>query len=244
MGARPDHELGRAAQIFVIEESMTDSAIVPKVWSTRSGAHDEFSAVADPAWQMVISTQRGVRSVVLQGPNERAHATAIPPDTEFFGIVFATGTYPAGISLAGLLGRARPLSAMGRTLQLGDLEWEIPTPGNADVFADRLVRAGLIRHDRAVADALAGESQAASARTLQRRMLRATGMTRSTLEQIARAHEAVTLLGGGAAPSVVAARLGYADQPHLTRSLRRFVGQTPAQVVGTGPHWSASSGVG
>jgi hypothetical protein len=24
---------------------------------------------------------------------------------------------------------------------------------------------------------------------------------------------------------------GYADQPHLTRSLKRFVGQTPAQIV-------------
>jgi AraC-like DNA-binding protein len=24
---------------------------------------------------------------------------------------------------------------------------------------------------------------------------------------------------------------GYADQPHLTRSLRRFIGETPAQIM-------------
>lgn len=101
--------------------------------------------------------------------------TAIPPDTEFFGIVFARGAYPAGVSLAGLLGRARPLLVTARTLQMGDREWEIPTPENADMFADRLVRAGLILHDRAVGDALGGEPPARSVRTLQRRIVRATG---------------------------------------------------------------------
>ncbi len=26
-------------------------------------------------------------------------------------------------------------------------------------------------------------------------------------------------------------RAGYFDQPHLTRSLKRFIGQTPAQII-------------
>jgi hypothetical protein len=30
------------------------------------------------------------------------------------------------------------------------------------------------------------------------------------------------------------AQADYFDQPHLTRSLRRFIGQTPAQIVGRG----------
>jgi AraC-like DNA-binding protein len=29
----------------------------------------------------------------------------------------------------------------------------------------------------------------------------------------------------------VARRAGYVDQPHLTRSLKRFVGQTPSQIA-------------
>jgi len=29
----------------------------------------------------------------------------------------------------------------------------------------------------------------------------------------------------------VVARLGYFDQAHLTRSLRRFIGETPAKVI-------------
>jgi AraC-like DNA-binding protein len=39
------------------------------------------------------------------------------------------------------------------------------------------------------------------------------------------------MLTEGVAPIDVALRAGYADQPHLTRSLRRFVGQTPAEIA-------------
>ena len=72
-----------------------------------------------------------------------------------------------------------------------------------------------------------------STRTLQRRVARATGLTRRAIRQIARAERAVEVLERGASPRDAAHRLGYADQAHLTRSLQRFVGQTPAQVAGS-----------
>ena len=31
--------------------------------------------------------------------------------------------------------------------------------------------------------------------------------------------------------ATLAAMSGYADQPHLTRSLKRFAGQTPSQIA-------------
>ena len=73
-------------------------------------------------------------------------------------------------------------------------------------------------------------------------MARATGLTRSTITQIARAEKAVEALGNGRSPQDAAPLLGYADQAHLTRSLRRFIGQTPAQV-NHGRHWSIDTPV-
>ena len=67
--------------------------------------------------------------------------------------------------------------------------------------------------------------------TEQRRILQATGMTRSTIRQIERARRATELLQRGTPILQVACDLGYFDQAHLTRSLKRFVGQTPAQIV-------------
>jgi AraC-like DNA-binding protein len=109
------------------------------------------------------------------------------------------------------------------------------------VFVDRLVRQGLIIRDRVVAESLQTDIGGLSKRTLQRRVARATGLTRTTIRQIARAERAVEALGCGLRPLDAAQRLGYADQAHLTRSLKRYIGQTPAQVVNHSGHWSISS---
>jgi AraC-like DNA-binding protein len=53
----------------------------------------------------------------------------------------------------------------------------------------------------------------------------ASDMSRAT--QIQRAHTALQLLEGGATILDTVAQAGYADQPHLHRSLTRFLGQTP-----------------
>ena len=109
--------------------------------------------------------------------------------------------------------------------------WELPGPDNADVFVERLVRAGLLVHDPVVPAAVHDDVVELSTRTLERRVMRATGLTRGMIRQIQRAERAVDLLGRGVPALEVVRRAGYADQPHLTRSLKRFVGQTPSQIA-------------
>jgi AraC-like DNA-binding protein len=70
-----------------------------------------------------------------------------------------------------------------------------------------------------------------SVRSLQYRFLRATGLTHKTIQQIERARSAVSLLEQGTPISDTAFELGYFDQAHLTNSLKRFVGRTPAQIA-------------
>jgi methylphosphotriester-DNA--protein-cysteine methyltransferase len=94
--------------------------------------------------------------------------------------------------------------------------------------------------DPLVAASFQADIDGVSTRTLQRRVARATGLTRSTISQIARAEKAVEALGKGLSPPDAAFLLGYADQAHLIRSLKRFIGQTPTQV-NRGGHWSIAS---
>ena len=61
--------------------------------------------------------------------------------------------------------------------------------------------------------------------------MRATGLTRGAIRQIRRAERAVDLLGRGVPALDVVRLAGYADQPHLARSLQRFVGQTPTRIA-------------
>lgn len=63
-----------------------------------------------------------------------------------------------------------------------------------------------------------------SSRTLQRQCAAVYGYGPAQLRRILRFRRAVRLLDSGLAPAVVAARAGYADQPHLHREARSLSG--------------------
>lgn len=67
-------------------------------------------------------------------------------------------------------------------------------------------------------------------RSVQRRVVAATGLTQSTIRQIERARLAALMLREGQPAADVAHRAGYYDQPHMTRSLKRFLGLTATQL--------------
>ncbi len=189
--------------------------------------------MAVPQWEMVVTRQRAGTWMTVRGPETRASAAHIPADAEFFGISFALGTFMPRLSMRRLVDGAFNLPpASGDSVWLGGAAWEFPRPHNADVFVDRLVRAGLLVHDPVVPAALRGDDDldGLSTRTVERRVARATGLTQGTIRQIRRAERAVELLGLGTPALEVARQAGYADQPHMTRSLKRFVGQTPASL--------------
>ncbi len=181
---------------------------------------------------MVIATVDGETVVAARGPETRASEADYPADAEFFGIVFKLGTFMPHLPVKMLRDRrdATLPEASGRSFWLHGSAWELPTFENADAFVERLVRRGILVRDPVVEAAIDGHGPDVSARSLQYRFLRATGLTQKTIRQIERARGAVPLLERGTSIPDVALELGYFDQAHLTNSLKRFLGKTPAQV--------------
>lgn len=70
-----------------------------------------------------------------------------------------------------------------------------------------------------------------SSRTLQRQCSAVYGYGPATLRRILRFRRAVGLLDAGASLSTVAARAGYADQPHLHREVRALTGTSLRQLA-------------
>jgi methylphosphotriester-DNA--protein-cysteine methyltransferase len=56
-------------------------------------------------------------------------------------------------------------------------------------------------------------------------------LTRAYIEQMQRAQRAAALLEQGKPILDTVFEAGYYDQPHLTRSLKQWVGRTPAQIA-------------
>ena len=221
----------RAAELFAVETRSSRSPLVEETWQARSEPEESFISVAATHWEMVVTQQRGAAWLTVRGPETRATIVPIPQDAEFFGIQFSIGTFMPGLPPARLVDRTVTLpAATRRSFRLDGSAWELPRPDTAEVFVDRLVRAGLLVHDPVAAEAARGNVEGFSTRSLERRVVRATGLSRGAIGRIRRAERAVELLSRGVPASEAARRTGYADQPHLTRSLGRLVGQTPSQI--------------
>ena len=237
--ARPP-VMQRAAELFTLERCPSASPLVEDAWRARSVPEQHFLSVAAAHWEMVVTRQRGTAVLTVRGPETRATTVPIPADAEFFGIEFSAGTFMPGLPPGDLVDRAVALPVAAGSIQLGGADWSVPAPDDADAFVQGLARAGLLVHDPVVAQALrndavgpAGRDHAVrgwSTRSVQRRVARATGLNLGAIRRIRRSEHAVELLSRGVLPAEVAARAGYADQAHLTRSLRLLVGQSPAQV--------------
>jgi hypothetical protein len=168
----------------------------------------------------------------LRGPETKANPAPIPDDAEFLGIVFKLGTYMPHLPTLKLVdeGINLPMAA-GERFYLHGSSWEMPDFENVDVFIERLVREQLLVQDAVVTAALEGHQPDMSVRTIQRRFLHATGLSHKSILQIERANEALKLLEQGVPILDVAFETGYYDQPHLTKALKLYMGQTPAQIA-------------
>lgn len=210
-----------------------DSAYVQLVYHTHTERDGTFISAAATEWELAIATYQGVTTLALRGPETRATQAEYPADAEFMGIIFKVGTFMPDFPAQMIMNRRDLIlpEAGARSFWLCGAAWEIPTFDNVDIFINRLVRQGLLAREPLVEDTLQGRLKNLSVRSMQRRFLRATGLTHGTLIQIERARHALKLLQQGVSILDTVEQAGYSDQPHLTRSLKHLLGQTPAQIL-------------
>jgi len=216
---------------FRFDQRPSDSSFVEGVWRTQSQGGGSFTSAAETRWEMVVTRQQGKTTFTVKGPETQARPAPIPEDAEFLGIIFKLGTLMPHLPASKLLnGGVNLPEATGKSFWLYGSTWEFPTYENADTFVNRLVRGGLLVRDPLVDDVMQDYPLDLSTRTLQYRFQRATGLTHKAVQQIQRARQAAALLEQGCPILDTAYQLGYFDQSHLTNSLRRYLGQTPAQI--------------
>jgi AraC-like DNA-binding protein len=205
----------------------------------------------------------------VAGPDTAPHPFTRSPGLAATGLRFLPGVLPAllGAPAAAVRDARVPLSALHPALSrraLAALGHGADPAAVLTALAARLpgehpepgVRAAAAR---LAAGASAGQTADAlgwTSRTLHRRCLAAFGYGPAVLRRVLRFRRAVALLGAGVAPADVAARAGYADQPHLSREVRALGGSSPGHVcaaaeasalavraAGAQPAWPPSASV-
>ena len=217
---------------IVYETRPSDSPYVESVTRGRTASAASSIRPAETRWHMVFVRQHGDARPLLVGPWSGAGAVSWTEDAELLWIKFKLGTFMPRLPVRRFLDTETVLpGAVDRSFWLDGSAWRFPDYDNAETFVGMLVRDGALVRDPVVGAALQGRPQEVSARTMRHRFLRATGLSQGHIRQVERAQHAAALLRRGVLIADAALEMGYFDQPHMSRSLKRWVGHTPAQIA-------------
>lgn len=218
-------------------------------WQARTDAPHLQRVLPDGCMDLLVQGGR----LVVAGPDTTAHLAPSPGGSTTTGLRFRPGRLPAllGVPAEELRDTRTPLD----TLLAG------PLPGTGDdgcggapgtplallLDVTAALRALADTPDRALPAPLPAPALRALARgmpvaeladrlgvtsrTLHRRCRATLGYGPALARRVLRFRTASALLFDGVAPAEVAARTGYADQPHLSREVRALAGLSPTALA-------------
>ena len=217
------------------------------IWSDRSNRTDPL--LPDAAVELVWSG----RGLFVRGADTRAHRIGAFPDRTFVGVRFRPGAAPSVLGLGGRdLADARVgVSQLWGRAEMERLESKLAACASPAQTAS-VLEGIVVAHVRAAPDpaveavvatlrdvgapvrvAALADRLGLRERQLLRRCTAALGHGPKTLDRILRFQRfrALAAARGDLDLADLAARAGYADQPHLTRECLRLAGETPAALV-------------
>lgn len=217
---------------LIYQDRLVDCPYVDLVMHGLTTASEEVIRPATSHWHMVFSNQHGKKSALLVGPCTASGVVSWGEGAEILWVRFKLGTFMPHLPPVKFLDSETILpDASNRSFWLKGSVWEFPTFDNVDAFIDRLVGEKLLIHDPVVNAVLDGHIPSAASRTVRHRFLQVIGQPQNRVLQLERARQAMALLQQCHSILDVVSEVGYADQSHLTRSLKYFLGYTPGQIV-------------
>ncbi len=217
---------------IIYEERWSDSPYVETITHGWTASDGSTNRPAECHWHMVFVRHSGRAHPLVVGPLTTSGVASWGEGAEILWIKLKLGIFMPHLPPRDFLDVETILpEAASNSFWLKGSAWQFPDYENADTFVNRLVRDGLLVSDPVVNAALQDQFPEISLRTVRHRFLRATGLTQSHIRQMKRAQRAEALLQQGVSILNTVYEAGYFDQPHLTRSLKQFIGHTPAQII-------------
>ena len=216
---------------FEYEDKPSASRFVDIIWRTHDTSDGTYLAAADACWDMIFIRSVHGNRVLLSGPSSKITPVPYRAGNRNLGIRFHRGSFMTYVRTTTMVDstEALPMPTSESFLLAGE-EWPMPTYETAEAFIEELEGHGLLSDDPVVMAVLRGGDAGTSTRSAQRHVSHVTGLTANRIRQIVRARAAAERLQAGESILDVTHDLGYADQAHLTRDLKRLTGYTPGKT--------------
>ncbi len=217
---------------LIYEERLSDSPYVETITQGWTASDGSTIRPAEIRWHMVFVKLNDRVQPFIVGPLTTAGVVSWGEGAEILWIKFKLGVFMPHLPAREFLDVETTLpDAASQSFWLKGSAWQFPDYNNAEAFIDSLGRADILVRDPVVPAVLQDQPPKMSARTVRHRFLQVTGLTQSHIRQAERAQRAAARLRQGVSILDAVDEFGYFDQPHLTRSLKQFIGYTPAQIV-------------
>jgi len=210
----------------------SDNPYIETVWHSKCLTDGVYMATPDSSWDFIaMVSSDGSKGMMLAGQATKTYPVPYTAGSSGIVISFVPEAYLHGYDLSKIVDSSEilPNADEDHFIFLNHV-FAFPTFDNAEEFVNEMVQLGMLKSSSVVASVLQGAPPAMSDRAKQRYFAKTTGLTQKSFEQIERAKQAVALLQQGKKPADVAAELGYTDQAHMTRSIRKLMDTTPTEV--------------
>ena len=216
---------------FDYEEKASRSRFVDVIWRTHDTSDGTYLAAADACWDMIFVRSAHGNRALLSGPSSTTTTVPYQAGNLNVGVRFHRGSFLTHVRTTTMVDTTEALQMpTAESFLLAGIEWPLPTYETVDDFIAELERRDLLSDDPVVMAALRGDQPSTSTRSVQRHVADVTGLSASRIRHIVRARTAAERLRQGESILDVAHDMGYADQAHLTRDLKRLTGYTPGQA--------------
>jgi Helix-turn-helix domain len=215
---------------LIWRERASELDFIVSVWAGSASEITPRTVLADPCISIILVKSSDSAEVIIRGPETKPRGDIFLPGYTWTGIRLRPGVqlknFPAQQFANSF--RTLPADGNGRFRFEGTL-LQFPDFDNAEQLIKQMRRLGYIS-----SKGLGGQEfpkQGMSPKSYSRFIKRNTGLSPYKLHQLQRMAEALRLLQQGMPAATVASELGFADQAHLHRATKQFLGHTPKELL-------------
>lgn len=218
--------------MLIWRERTPELESIASVWAIRTAETTQRIAPADPCISIILVKSDASAEVIIRGPETAPRSEILLPGYTWIGIRLRPGLQLKNFPAQQLTDSFRTLPAdrQGQFQFEGTL-LQFPSFSNAEELIKQMHDLGYVRGK--ALNSQESPRQVMSSKSYSRFVKRSTGLSPYKLHQLQRMSEALRLLRQGMPAATVATELGFADQAHLTRAAKQFLGYTPKEL----PRW-------
>lgn len=214
----------------VWRERPSASELVASVWTCKPTEITPRTVLADPCTSIILVRSNERTKIVLRGPETKPRNEHYMPGTTWIGIRLYPGVKLKNFPAQKYLDCSRPIRANdnGRFL-FGGTWFNFPEFNSAEKLIEQMRDLGYVSGNAIDVQGVSVEEM--STKAYSRYIKQNTGLSPYKLHQLQRMTKVFKLIQDGVPLSIIASDEGFADQAHLHRAVRQYLGHTPKELL-------------